>query len=98
MSWMRHGFCVGALLFCALARTVSAEPTLTVGTVSKALTSVVQVDAYGAPGSSGSPIFDRDGRVIAILYGGERESNGKIIFAVPAYQAAEYLRSLGLPK
>jgi len=75
-----------------------AEPTLTVGTVSKALTSVVQVDAYGAPGSSGSPIFDRDGRVIAILYGGERESNGKIIFAVPAYQAAEYLRSLGLPK
>jgi len=75
-----------------------AEPTLTVGTVSKALTSVVQVDAYGAPGSSGSPIFDRDGRVIAILYGGERESNGKIIFAVPAYQAAAYLRSLGLPR
>jgi S1-C subfamily serine protease len=73
-----------------------AEPTLTVGTVSKALTSVVQVDAYGAPGSSGSPIFDRDGKVIAVLYGGERESNGKIIFAVPAYIAADYLRSLNL--
>lgn len=75
-----------------------AEPTLTVGTISKALTSVVQVDAYGAPGSSGSPIFDRDGRVIAVLYGGERESNGKIIFAVPAYIVAGYLRSLGLPR
>jgi S1-C subfamily serine protease len=75
-----------------------AEPTLTVGTVSKALTSVVQVDAYGAPGSSGSPIFDRDGKVIAVLYGGERESNGKIIFAVPAYIAADYLRSLNLPR
>ena len=73
-----------------------AEPTLTVGTVSKALTAVVQVDAYGAPGSSGSPIFDREGRVIAMLYGGERESNGKIIFAVPAYLVADYLKTLGL--
>jgi S1-C subfamily serine protease len=75
-----------------------AEPTLTVGTVSKALTSVVQVDAYGAPGSSGSPIFDRDGKVIAVLYGGERESNGKIIFAVPASTVWSFLRSLNLPK
>ncbi len=75
-----------------------AEPTLTVGTVSKSLTSVVQVDAYGAPGSSGSPVFDRDGKVIAVLYGGERESNGKIIFAVPAYLVSDYLHSLNLPR
>jgi S1-C subfamily serine protease len=75
-----------------------AEPTLTVGTVSKSLTAVVQVDAYGAPGSSGSPIFDRDGKVIAVLYGGERESQGKIIFAVPAYVVADYLKSLNLPR
>jgi len=73
-----------------------AEPTLTVGTVSKALTSVVQVDGYGAPGSSGSPIFDRNGMVIAVLYGGQQESQGKIIFAVPAYVVADYLKTLGL--
>ena len=66
------------------------------GTVSKALTAVIQVDAYGAPGSSGSPIFDRDGKVIAMLYGGERESQGKIIFAVPAYVVADYLKSVNL--
>ena len=75
-----------------------AEPTLTVGTVSKALTAVIQVDAYGAPGSSGSPIFDREGKVIAMLYGGERESQGKIIFAVPAYVVADYLKSLNLAR
>jgi S1-C subfamily serine protease len=75
-----------------------AEPTLTVGTVSKALSAVVQVDGYGAPGSSGSPIFDREGRVIAVLYGGQGESQGKIIFAVPAYIVADYLKNLGLLK
>jgi len=73
-----------------------AEPTLTVGTASKVLRSVVQVDGYGAPGSSGSPIFDRNGRVVAVLYGGERESNGKIIYAVPVAHVLSYLRSQGI--
>ncbi len=77
---------------------VVADPTLTVGTVSKTLASVVQVDGYGAPGSSGSPIFDRTGRVAAVLYGGNRESQGKIIYAVPASQVTEYLRILRLSK
>jgi S1-C subfamily serine protease len=75
-----------------------AEPTLTVGTVSKALTAVVQVDGYGAPGSSGSPIFDREGQVVGVLYGGQSESQGKIIYAVPAYIVTDYLRTLGLTK
>src|SRR5437870_220534 len=70
---------------------IVADPTLTVGTVSKALSNVVQVDGYGAPGSSGSPIFDRSGRVAAVLYGGNRESQGKIIYAVPASQVVAYL-------
>jgi S1-C subfamily serine protease len=76
---------------------VVADPTLTVGTVSKALANVVQVDGYGAPGSSGSPIFDRSGRVAAVLYGGNRESQGKIIYAVPARQVVAYLASIHNP-
>ena len=82
----------------AVGQRPIAEPTLTVGTVSKVLTAVVQVDGYGAPGSSGSPIFDREGRVIAVLYGGQGESQGKIIFALPAYIVADYLKTLGLLK
>lgn len=73
---------------------VIADPTLTVGTISKALPNVVQVDGYGAPGSSGSPIFDRSGRVAAVLYGGNRESQGKIIYAVPATAVVAYLNKL----
>jgi len=73
---------------------VVADPTLTVGTVSKVLSHVVQVDGYGAPGSSGSPIFDRGGYVVAVLYGGNRESQGKIIYGVPASLVREYLREL----
>ncbi len=77
---------------------VIADPTLTVGTISKALPSVVQVDGYGAPGSSGSPVFDRSGRVAAVLYGGNRESQGKIIYAVPANQIVAYLNRLNSVK
>jgi len=77
-------------------RTSIADPTLTVGTVSKVLNDLVQVDGYGAPGSSGSPIFGRDGRVVAVLYGGNRESQGKIIFAVPGRTVLGYLKSLGV--
>jgi len=77
---------------------VVADPTLTVGTVSKVLPTLVQVDGYGAPGSSGSPIFDRAGRVVALLYGGNRESQGKIIFAVPASAMVGYLKSANLIK
>ncbi|HEX9283414.1 MAG TPA: trypsin-like peptidase domain-containing protein [Gemmatimonadales bacterium] len=75
-------------------RTAVADPTLTVGTVSKVLGGLVQVDGYGAPGSSGSPIFDREGRVAAVLYGGNRESQGKIIYAVPASAVIDYLKRL----
>ena len=75
--------------------SVIADPTLTVGTVSKVLSNLVQVDGYGAPGSSGSPIFDRAGRVTAVLFGGNRESQGKIIYGVPANQVVAYLARLG---
>ena len=74
---------------------VVADPTLTVGTVSKVLPGGVQVDGYGAPGSSGSPLFDREGRVAAVLYGGDPASGGRIIYAIPAALVVAYLSRLG---
>lgn len=68
----------------AIART-----SLTAGTVSKVLSDLVQVDGYGAEGSSGSPIFNREGNVVAVLYGGQPGTGGRIVFAVPIAYAAK---------
>jgi S1-C subfamily serine protease len=78
-----------------VANTPVAEPSLTAGTVSKVVEQVLQVDGYGAPGSSGSPIFDRAGRVIGVLYGGERASQGRLIYAVPVTRVQALLREAG---
>lgn len=66
-----------------------ARTSLTAGTVSKVLSDLVQVDGYGAEGSSGSPIFDREGHVVAVLYGGQPGTGGRIVFGVPASYAAK---------
>ncbi|HXV90656.1 MAG TPA: trypsin-like peptidase domain-containing protein [Gemmatimonadales bacterium] len=73
-----------------------ADPSLIVGTVSKVLTNLVQVDGYGAPGASGSAVFDRRGRVVGVLFGGQRESDGRIVYAVPSHLLVRFLESQGL--
>jgi S1-C subfamily serine protease len=78
-----------------VASATIAEPSLTAGTVSKAIEDVLQVDGYGAPGSSGSPIFDQAGRVTGVLYGGERASQGRLIYAVPVKRLRALLREVG---
>jgi S1-C subfamily serine protease/pSer/pThr/pTyr-binding forkhead associated (FHA) protein len=63
---------------------ITARSTLGVGTVSKRLGDVLQIDAYAGEGSSGSPVFDARGRVAGVVYGGATESAGRIVYAVPA--------------
>jgi S1-C subfamily serine protease len=79
-----------------LANTPVAEPTLTAGTVSKVVERVVQVEGYGAPGSSGSPIFDGKGRVVAVLFGGERASQGRLVYGIPVRSVRRLLREAGV--
>ncbi|MBI4420938.1 MAG: trypsin-like peptidase domain-containing protein, partial [Gemmatimonadetes bacterium] len=71
-----------------------AKTTFAAGTLSKVLPDLIQIDGYGAEGSSGSPIFNRNGEVIAILYGGQEGTGGRVVFSVPASYAAKLLASI----
>ena len=77
-----------------IANRPIAEPSLTAGTVSRTISHMLQVDGYGAPGSSGSPVFNHAGRVIGVLYGGEKASQGRLIYAVPVARLRALLREV----
>ena len=62
----------------------TARASLGVGTVSKVLPDLLQIDAWAGQGSSGSPVFNAQGEVAAVIFGGARDSGGRIVYAVPA--------------
>lgn len=68
-----------------------AKSTLTIGTVSKTVSDLLQIDSYASHGSSGSPVFDGHGHVVGVIYGGVRESGGRIVYAVPAPMIAQLI-------
>ncbi len=63
---------------------IRASASLGVGTVSKVLGRLVQIDAFATHGSSGSPVLDARGFVVGVVYGGPTEAAGRIVYAVPA--------------
>lgn len=67
------------------------KTTLEVGTVSKRLPNLLQMDSYAGHGSSGSPVFDGRGQVIGVVWGGPREGQGRIVYAVPGDHLAAFL-------
>ncbi len=71
--------------------SVTARSTTAAGTVSKRLDDVLQIDSYAGKGSSGSPVFDAAGAVVGVIYGGAPESNGRIVYAVPAERLVRFL-------
>lgn len=70
---------------------MTARATLGAGMVSKVTGDVVQIDAFAGEGSSGSPVFDGNGAVIGVVFGGARQSEGRIVYAVPAARVSALL-------
>lgn len=64
--------------------TLTASATVTAGIISKSVPDILQVDAYVAHGSSGSPVFDERGFVVGVVYGGPTEAAGRIVYSVPS--------------
>ena len=72
-----------------------ASTTLTAGIISRSVAGELQIHGYGAEGASGSPIFDSNGEVIGVLYGGTSGQGGdRLIFAVPSRFAIDMLRDV----
>jgi S1-C subfamily serine protease len=67
------------------------KTTLAGGTVSKKIPSLLQIDSYASHGSSGSPVFDTNGYVIGVIWGGAPASQGRIVYAVPSDRIASFL-------
>jgi S1-C subfamily serine protease len=68
--------------------------TLVTGNVIETVTdSLLRLDAYGGVGASGSPVLDRSGRVVGIMFGGEGSGgSSRTIHALPIRRAMALLQ------
>ncbi len=73
---------------------VGITATVATGAVTRVMPNLIQFDGFGLEGSSGSPVFDRDGRVVGIVYGSQAGARGRIVYTVPIVYALELLDKL----
>ncbi len=60
-----------------------ARPLLGAGVLRSRSGPELEIQGYGEPGASGSPVFDATGTVVGILYGGRTEGSARILHAAP---------------
>ena len=65
------------------------------GTVRRAGPDLIELDGYGASGSSGGPVFGADGMVVGMVFGGDPQSDGRVVYAVPAGRMRRFLERFG---
>jgi pSer/pThr/pTyr-binding forkhead associated (FHA) protein len=64
---------------------------LVTGSVTAASDSVLEMDAFSGTGASGSPIFDRNGLVVGVLFGGRGGESSTEIVGLPIRRAQALL-------
>lgn len=66
------------------------------GSVSRIIAdSLLQLDAWSGTGASGSPIFDRNGRVVGVEFGGQPGTGGRVVYGLPISRAVTLLPAGG---
>jgi S1-C subfamily serine protease len=68
-----------------------ARPVLAPATLAAVRKARVEMFARSAAGASGSPVFDANGEVVAVLYGGAPRAARPLLFGVPAAAVARLL-------
>ena len=59
------------------------RPILTMGVVTRVSPKEIELLGAGAPGSSGSPVFDQYGVLVGIVFGGRGSGTGHTLLATP---------------
>ena len=72
-------------------RTSGVQVVGWTGTVRLPAGERMEIDGYGMIGSSGSPVFNARGEVAGVVYGGDPQSSGRIVYAVGAAQLKKFL-------
>ena len=75
---------------CGSCERPSAK--LVTGSITNASDSLLEMDAFSGTGASGSPIFDRNGQVVGVLFGGRGGESSTEIVGLPIRRAQALLR------
>ena len=70
------------------------EAAVGAGTVRALVPTQLQVDGYGAPGSSGSPVLDPEGQLVGVVRGGQERADGTTLVAVPSSVVLRFMEDV----
>jgi S1-C subfamily serine protease len=76
-------------------RRPAVRPLLGAGVVRDVTLHHIEVQGFGEPGASGSPVLDARGEVIAVVSEGRRGPRGGVLVAIPSNRVQALLASAG---